>query len=96
MEAQSTTINFDHPEIRSEYERWRQLIGNEDPYQSSSIPGLDEVVRAHFLIVDYFYGKQSGLGQLGLAGAADGAERIPRRAMITSNLHFARELESIV
>lgn len=28
--------------------------------------------------------------------AADGAERIPRRAMITSNLHFARELESIV
>lgn len=65
MEAQSTTINFDHPEIRSEYERWRQLIGNEDPYQSSSIPGLDEVVRAHFLIVDYFYGKQSGLGGIG-------------------------------
>ncbi|KAI3628329.1 rpn12 [Malassezia furfur] len=28
--------------------------------------------------------------------AADGAERIPRRATITSNLHFARELESIV
>lgn len=40
-------------------------IGDEDPYKSDTTPGLNEVLRAHFLIVDYFYGKGTGLGGIG-------------------------------
>ena len=48
-----------------EYERWVDEIAREDPYKSDTIPGLSEVLRAHFLIVDYFYGKGTGLGGIG-------------------------------
>jgi len=59
------SIHFDHDEVRSEYERWMSGIAKDDPYTSDAIPGLKDVLRAHFLIVDYFYGKGTGLGGIG-------------------------------
>ena len=65
MTDRHDSIHFDFPEVRSEYERWVDDIGTEDPYKSDTIPGLKDVLRAHFLIVDYFYGKGTGLGGIG-------------------------------
>jgi len=58
-------IVFDHPAVEQEYQRWMGEVGDQDPYASGDIPGLHDVLRAHFLIVDYFYGKDSGLGGIG-------------------------------
>src|SRR5690606_16909950 len=59
------SVHFDNDEIRSEYERWMGKIAIHDPYTSNTIPGLKAVLRAHFLIVAYFYGKGTGLGGIG-------------------------------
>lgn len=59
------SIIFDHPEVEDEYHRWMRDVGAEDPYAHDGLPGLHDVLRAHFLIVDYFYGQQSGLGGIG-------------------------------
>ncbi|QEE24750.1 type II toxin-antitoxin system death-on-curing family toxin [Rhodanobacter glycinis] len=56
---------FDHEPVRREFVRWADEIGSDDPYVSNDLPGLQDVLRAHFLVVDYFYGKQSGLGGIG-------------------------------
>lgn len=58
-------VVFDHEPVEKEYRRWLASVGSADPYQTECLPGLHEVLRAHFLIVDYFYGKQSGLGGIG-------------------------------
>ncbi len=58
-------VIFDNPPVETEYRRWLNEIGAEDPYVSHELPGLQDVLRAHFLIVDYFYGRDSGLGGIG-------------------------------
>lgn len=56
---------FDFEPVEREFVRWMGILGQQDPYSSSETMGLHDVLRAHFLIVDYFYGKHSGLGGIG-------------------------------
>lgn len=56
---------FDHAPVESEFCRWVSHLGGEDPYSIQGAIGLFDVLRAHFLIVDYFYGRDSGLGGIG-------------------------------
>ncbi len=47
-----------------EYERWLKLIGD-DPYCRDCVIGIHDVLRAHFLLVDYFFGEGEGVGGVG-------------------------------
>jgi death-on-curing protein len=52
--------------IQKEYDRWKNEFGDDDPYSSSDTVGIHTVLRAHFLIADYFYKEDTGLGGIGL------------------------------
>lgn len=52
-------------DVRKEYERWLKLIGDEDKYSSRTTIGLHEVLRAHFLVADYFYYIEKEIGGIG-------------------------------
>jgi prophage maintenance system killer protein len=58
-------MDFLHAEIEEEYNRWKNIVGADDPYQSSETIGLHDVLAAHFLIVDYFAEKKYGVGGIG-------------------------------
>jgi death-on-curing family protein len=47
-----------------EYERWLKLVGD-DPYSQDCVIGIHDVLRAHFLLVDYFFGEGEGVGGVG-------------------------------
>jgi len=51
--------------IRAEYERVLQEIGDVDPYLSRTTIGIKEVLKAHFLLVEYFATIGEGLGGIG-------------------------------
>lgn len=51
--------------VQKEYERWLNEVGDEDPYVSDDTIGIQEVLRAHFLIADYFYAEGEGIGGIG-------------------------------
>lgn len=65
MEDLKYSTVFDHQAVEKEFHRWVSQLGGEDPYEAPDTMGLFDVLRAHFLIVDYFYGKDSGLGGIG-------------------------------
>lgn len=56
---------FDNPSVQAEYDRWLTHFGEDDPYRSPHTIGIHEVLRAHFLIADYFFSKGSGIGGIG-------------------------------
>ncbi|WP_157956468.1 type II toxin-antitoxin system death-on-curing family toxin [Dyella sp. C11] len=58
-------IVFSNQPISAEYQRWVVVAGNDDQYDTDTTVGLLDVLRAHFLIADYFYGQESGLGGIG-------------------------------
>jgi death-on-curing family protein len=58
-------MEFIHQEVAREYERWLDLAGSDDPYRSSRTMGLHDVLRAHFLIVDFFMENKYGIGGIG-------------------------------
>lgn len=51
--------------VSVEYRRWASQIEAEDHYDTKDTVGLLDVLRAHFLIADYFIGATSGLGGIG-------------------------------
>ena len=51
--------------IKKEYDRWYAQLELVDPYLSETTIGIKDVLRAHFLIVDYFYKEDEGLGGIG-------------------------------
>jgi death-on-curing protein len=53
------------PEIRAEYLRWVEIIGEDDPYAGPNTLGIHDVLKAHFLIADFFYAMGEGLGGIG-------------------------------
>jgi hypothetical protein len=53
------------PEIRNEYLRWVEIIGEDDPYAGPDSLGIHDVLKAHFLIADFFYAMGEGLGGIG-------------------------------
>ncbi len=58
-------IIIDNPPVKSEFLRWCEYFGNDDPYTANGNIGIRDVLRAHFLIADYFYGKGYGMGGIG-------------------------------
>lgn len=58
-------MDFLHQDIEQEYLRWTALVGTNDPYTSRDTVGLHEVLRAHFLIVDFFVEQDYGVGGIG-------------------------------
>lgn len=58
-------VTFTNSRIADEYQRWLREFGNEDSYDTDDTVGILDVLRAHFLIADYFYEQQSGLGGIG-------------------------------
>lgn len=60
-----TEIIIENLKVRQEFDRWSKKIGISDPYESNKTVGLKDVLRAHFLIVDYFYSEDYGIGGVG-------------------------------
>ncbi len=58
-------MDFLHTDIEHEYMRWVELVGPDDPYVTRDTIGLHEVLRAHFLIVDFFVEQDYGVGGIG-------------------------------
>jgi prophage maintenance system killer protein len=58
-------MQFIHPEVEREFQRVLRQIDQHDPYSSRDTVGIVEVLRAHFLIADYFVDNQSGIGGIG-------------------------------
>lgn len=53
-------LNLSH-DIQTEYERCMKAFPR-DPYASPTTIGIHDVIRAHFLIVDYFFTERDGEG----------------------------------
>jgi death-on-curing family protein len=58
-------MEFLHEDIHREYERWAKLVGTDDPYTGRHTMGLHEVLRAYFLIADFFAENEYGIGGIG-------------------------------
>lgn len=54
-----------HPEVQREYARFASLLPEEDCYRSATAIGIQEVLKAHFLIADHFIDEGRGLGGVG-------------------------------
>jgi death-on-curing protein len=57
-------MQIDDPGLAEEYQRWAAKIGDSDPYKGNSTVGILDVLRAHFLILDFF----SATGREGFGG----------------------------
>ena len=53
------------PDVDKEYRRFIHEIGDEDPYCNRISIGIHDVLRAHFLIVDFFLEDGEGIGGIG-------------------------------
>src|SRR5437868_1513640 len=53
------------PETKQEYDRWMNTIGNNDNYSGDKTLGIKEVLKAHFLIADFFLRAGKDLGGIG-------------------------------
>jgi len=51
--------------IKKEYDRWMAQLGEKDPYTGANSIGIHDVLRAHFLVADYFYNEDEGIGGVG-------------------------------
>lgn len=58
-------ILIDNEPVQKEFERWCEYFGDADPYASDDTVGMKGVLRAHFLVADYFYGEGYGIAALG-------------------------------
>ncbi len=58
-------MHFIHEDIRAEYERWSKAIGSEDPFETNETVGVHKVLKAHFLLIDFFADTAEGIGGVG-------------------------------
>lgn len=58
-------ILIDNEPVCEEFNRWCDFFGSEDAYNTDDTVGLLDVLRAHFLIADYFYGEGYGIAGVG-------------------------------
>ena len=56
---------YRNADIEAEYKRWSNLIGPADPYLGRTTIGIHEVLRAHFLLLDFFSQIGEGVGGIG-------------------------------
>ena len=54
-----------HPDLRQLYEKSLLELGEFDIYTPDNCLSVSEVVRAHFLIADFFYNQGEGIGGIG-------------------------------
>jgi prophage maintenance system killer protein len=57
-------MDFFNSDLKREYERILALLPN-DEYESANTLGIQEVIRAHYLIADFFLTEQRELGGIG-------------------------------
>jgi len=48
--------------LEREYKRWAVIVGDDDPYHSKNTIGIHDVLRSHFLILDFFSLEKQGEG----------------------------------
>lgn len=53
-------MDYFHTEIDREAKRWDQIVGSNDNYETEQTLGIKDVLKAHFLIADFF--KEEGMG----------------------------------
>lgn len=53
---------FLDPKVEQEFERWIALTGSQDPYATNVSLGIHDILRAHFLIIDFFSHERDGEG----------------------------------
>ncbi|MGE0133386.1 MAG: type II toxin-antitoxin system death-on-curing family toxin [Blastocatellales bacterium] len=58
-------IFIENQPVKIEFIRWYNYFGKQDPYTERGNIGILDVLRAHFLVVDYFYGQSHGVGGIG-------------------------------
>ena len=58
-------VLIDNEQVKAEFIRWCKFFGDNDPYTKDGNIGILDVLRAHFLIADYFYSEGRGMGGLG-------------------------------
>lgn len=60
-------MDFLNSNVEKEYLRWVAIVGNNDPYAAKDTVGLHDVLKAHFLIIDFFAheGGNEGVGGVG-------------------------------
>jgi death-on-curing family protein len=58
-------ILIDNEPVGKEFQRWSEYFGDADPYVSDDTIGMKDVLRAHFLVADYFYTEGYGIAALG-------------------------------
>ena len=58
-------VVFANEAIDAEYRRWALQIDRDDRYDTRETVSVLDVLRAHFLIADYFYGREAGMGGIG-------------------------------
>lgn len=56
---------YRNADIEAEHRRWSGLIGPADPYLGRTTIGIHEVLRAHFLLLDFFSQIGEGVGGVG-------------------------------
>lgn len=67
-----------HPKLKDDYERTKRSIKNYEAFDKNGLIGFDEVLRAHYLIADYFSDEEKsivyGLKDETLLGSALGRQ----------------------
>lgn len=58
-------ILIENETVKKEFERCCARFGEYDPYTAKGNIGIVDVLRAHFLIADYFFGQGNGMGGIG-------------------------------
>jgi len=58
-------IFIENRQVQEEFARWNKHFGDHDPYTENGNIGIRDVLRAHFLIADYFYCEGYGIGGIG-------------------------------
>ena len=54
-----------NPPIQEAYDRSLEQVGDHDPYAGSGFLGIRDVLKAHYLIADYFFDQGHGMGGIG-------------------------------
>src|SRR5258708_5167506 len=59
-------MDLSNEPLKEEYERWKNEIGPNDPYDGPTTIGIHDVLRAHFLLLDFFTTEVGdGIGGIG-------------------------------
>jgi death-on-curing protein len=60
-------VYFSDKRLEKEFVRWMKEVGDHDPYKGHGTMGIRDVLRAHFMILDYFSSelKGEGIGGIG-------------------------------